>query len=153
MTAKAGDTLAKVGRRYGLTPGDLARINRFSYNTELHDGQRIVVYSPTGDAPREVTMGMTPESKRPKGSAAAAVSTSAKTPAKAAVGKTAVKTVAKAGPTTVKKAGTAGTTTGSKTVAAQTTAAHDQKSGARPASAVVKPVASGSGGGSGPKKK
>ena len=60
-TAKAGDTLAKLGRRYGLTPGDLARINRFSYNTELHEGDRIVVYSPTGDAPREVTMGMTPE--------------------------------------------------------------------------------------------
>ena len=37
-TCKAGDTLAKLGRRYGLTPGDLARINRFSYNTELHDG-------------------------------------------------------------------------------------------------------------------
>jgi membrane-bound lytic murein transglycosylase D len=65
-SCKAGDTLVKVGRRYGLTPGDLARINRFSYNTELHDGQRIVVYSPTGDAPREVTMGMTPEPKRPK---------------------------------------------------------------------------------------
>jgi membrane-bound lytic murein transglycosylase D len=63
--AKAGDTLIKVGRRYGLTAGDLARINRFSYNSELHDGQKIVVYSPTGDAPREVTMGMTPESKRP----------------------------------------------------------------------------------------
>jgi LysM repeat protein len=67
VTAKAGDTLAKLGRRYGLTPGDLARINRFSYNTELHEGQRIVVYSPTGDAPREVTMGLTPEPKRPKG--------------------------------------------------------------------------------------
>jgi len=65
-TAKAGDTLAKLGRRYGLTPGDLARINRFSYNTELHDGDRIVVYSPTGDAPREVTMGMTPGKKRPE---------------------------------------------------------------------------------------
>ena len=63
-TAKSGDTLAKVGRRYGLTAGDLARINRFSYNTELHDGQKIVVYSPTGDAPREVTMGLTPEAKR-----------------------------------------------------------------------------------------
>ena len=47
-TAKAGDTLVRVGRRYGLTPGDLARINRFSYATELHEGQRIVVYSPTG---------------------------------------------------------------------------------------------------------
>jgi membrane-bound lytic murein transglycosylase D len=64
-TAKAGDTLNKVGRRYGLTAGDLARINRFSYNTELHDGQKIVVYSPTGEVPREVTMGMTPEPKRP----------------------------------------------------------------------------------------
>ncbi len=64
-TAKAGDTLAKLGRRYGLTPGDLARINRFSYNTELHEGDRLVVYSPTGDAPREVTRGMTPGEKRP----------------------------------------------------------------------------------------
>jgi murein DD-endopeptidase MepM/ murein hydrolase activator NlpD len=63
-TARSGDTLAKVGRRYGLTAGDLARINRFSYNTELHDGQKIVVYSPTGDAPRDVTMGLTPEAKR-----------------------------------------------------------------------------------------
>jgi membrane-bound lytic murein transglycosylase D len=69
VIAKAGDTLVKVGRRYGLTPGDLARINRFSYNTELHEGQRIVVYSPTGDAPREVTMGLTPEPRRPKGTA------------------------------------------------------------------------------------
>jgi membrane-bound lytic murein transglycosylase D len=73
-TAKAGDTLAKLGRRYGLTPGDLARINRFSYNTELHDGDRIVVYSPTGDAPREVTRGMTPGEKRP-GRAAATTTT------------------------------------------------------------------------------
>jgi membrane-bound lytic murein transglycosylase D len=64
-TAKPGDTLAKLGRRYGLTPGDLARINRFSYNTELHEGDRIVVYSPTGEAPREVTRGMTPGEKRP----------------------------------------------------------------------------------------
>jgi membrane-bound lytic murein transglycosylase D len=65
-TAKSGDTLAKLGRRYGLTPGDLARINRFSYNTELHEGDRVVVYSPTGDAPREVSMGMTPGKKRPE---------------------------------------------------------------------------------------
>jgi membrane-bound lytic murein transglycosylase D len=65
-TAKPGDTLAKLGRRYGLTPGDLARINRFSYNTELHEGDRVVVYSPTGDAPRGVTMGMTPGKKRPE---------------------------------------------------------------------------------------
>ena len=56
--------MAKVGRRYGLTPGDLARINRFSYNTELHEGQRIVVYSPVGEPPREVTMGMAAGAKR-----------------------------------------------------------------------------------------
>ena len=68
-TCKSGDNLAKVGRRYGLTAGDLARINRFSYNTELHDGQKIVVYSPNGDAPREVTMGLTPEGKRPASAA------------------------------------------------------------------------------------
>jgi membrane-bound lytic murein transglycosylase D len=63
-SCKAGDNLAKVGRRYGLTAGDLARINRFSYNTELHDGQKIVVYSPAGDAPRDAGMGLTPEGKR-----------------------------------------------------------------------------------------
>jgi membrane-bound lytic murein transglycosylase D len=65
-TCKGGDTLAKLGRRYGLTPGDLARINRFSYNTELHEGDRIVVYSPTGEAAREVTRGMTPGDRRPE---------------------------------------------------------------------------------------
>jgi membrane-bound lytic murein transglycosylase D len=65
-TAKAGDTLAKLGRRYGLTPGDLARINRFSYNTELHEGDKIVVYSPTGEPTREIARGMTPSQKRPE---------------------------------------------------------------------------------------
>jgi membrane-bound lytic murein transglycosylase D len=77
-TCKAGDTLAKLGRRYGLTPGDLARINRFSYNTELHEGDRIVVYSPTGDAPREVSMGMTPSKKRPERGAPPARATETK---------------------------------------------------------------------------
>jgi membrane-bound lytic murein transglycosylase D len=73
--AKAGDTLAKLGRRYGLTVGDLARINRFSYNTELHEGDKIVVYSPTGDAPRELAQGMTPSKKRPSHDAPAASAT------------------------------------------------------------------------------
>src|SRR5262245_7707269 len=80
-TAKAGDSLAKLGRRYGLTPGDLARINRFSYNTELHEGDRIVVYSPTGDAPHERTMGMTPDKKRPERAAAAPTPARAPDPA------------------------------------------------------------------------
>lgn len=58
IEAKTGDTLAKLGRRYGLTVGDLARINRFSYGTELHDGQRVVVYSPVGEPGRDVAQGM-----------------------------------------------------------------------------------------------
>jgi membrane-bound lytic murein transglycosylase D len=91
VTAKVGDTLAKMGRRYGLSPGDLARINRFSYNTELHEGQRIIVYSPTGEPPREVSMGMTPEPRRPKGGVAAT------TPAKAGPAKPGAKPAAKAG--------------------------------------------------------
>jgi hypothetical protein len=82
----------KLGRRYGLTPGDLARINRFSYNTELHEGDRIVVYSPTGDAPHERTMGMTPSTKRPE---RGAVSTPARA-ADAAGKKKPTTTIAKA---------------------------------------------------------
>lgn len=94
VTAKAGDTLAKLGRRYGLTPGDLARINRFSYNTELHEGQHIVVYSPTGEPPREVAMGLTPEPKRPKAGSVGAIGAGAaahKTPGRPTGAKVAVK--------------------------------------------------------------
>jgi membrane-bound lytic murein transglycosylase D len=103
VTAKAGDTLAKVGRRYGLTPGDLARINRFSYNTELHEGQRIVVYSPTGEPAREVSMGLTPEPRRPKAGAPASAA-SGKAPGKPGT-KMAVKANDKA--TATNKAGAA----------------------------------------------
>ncbi|MES1204877.1 MAG: transglycosylase SLT domain-containing protein [Pseudomonadota bacterium] len=76
IEAKAGDTLAKLGRRYGLTVGDLARINRFSYNTDLQGGQKVVVYSPVGEGAREVAQGMTGETRRdrvrgPSGSDAA----------------------------------------------------------------------------------
>jgi membrane-bound lytic murein transglycosylase D len=81
-SAKAGDTLAKLGRRYGLTPGDLARINRFSYNTELHEGDRVVVYSPTGEAPHEVTRGMTPGEKRPGRATAVKTATTTGSPHK-----------------------------------------------------------------------
>jgi membrane-bound lytic murein transglycosylase D len=95
-TAKTGDTLVKLGRRYGLTPGDLARINRFSYNTELHEGDRVVVYSPTGDAPHERTMGMTPEKKRPERGAAPAVARSSDAAAKKKPAATVAKADAKA---------------------------------------------------------
>jgi len=42
--ARKGDTLASVGRRFGLSVGSLARINRFARTTQLSEGQRIVVY-------------------------------------------------------------------------------------------------------------
>ena len=43
-TARKGDTLRLVGRRVGLTIGDLARINKFSRHTSLAKGQKIIVY-------------------------------------------------------------------------------------------------------------
>ena len=64
IEAKAGETLVRLGRRYGLTVGDLARINRFSYNTELQPGQKVVVYSPAGATPRELAQGLSPEPRR-----------------------------------------------------------------------------------------
>ena len=68
IEAKANDTLAKLGRRYGLTLGDLARINRFPSSTELHEGQKVVVYSPVGDPGRDVARGMAPgPSRRDRG--------------------------------------------------------------------------------------
>jgi LysM repeat protein len=65
--ARAGDTLAKIARRYGLQPGDLARINRLSYSSELAAGQKIYVYSPTPELPREVAVGRTIPRRRPAG--------------------------------------------------------------------------------------
>jgi len=67
VETKSGDTLAKLGRRYGLTVGDLARINRFSYNTELRDGQKVVVYAPLGEPPRDVAQGMAGSARRDRG--------------------------------------------------------------------------------------
>jgi hypothetical protein len=58
-TARASDTLAKIAKRYGLAPGDLARVNRLSATSELAEGQKIVVYSPTPELPREITAART----------------------------------------------------------------------------------------------
>jgi membrane-bound lytic murein transglycosylase D len=69
VEVRPGDTLARIGRRYGLTVGDLARINRFAYSTELKNGQKIVVYSPTGEPARELARGMAAEARRERGGA------------------------------------------------------------------------------------
>jgi membrane-bound lytic murein transglycosylase D len=65
--ARPGDTLAKIARRYGLQPGDLARINKLSYSSELAEGQRIFVYSPTPELPREIAVGRSAPHRRPSG--------------------------------------------------------------------------------------
>jgi peptidoglycan lytic transglycosylase D len=65
--ARPGDTLAKIARRYGLQPGDLARINKLSYSSALEEGQRIYVYSPTPELPREIAVGRTVPHRRPGG--------------------------------------------------------------------------------------
>jgi len=58
-SARASDTLAKIAKRYGLTPGDLARVNRLSATSELTEGQKVVVYSPTPELPKEITAKVT----------------------------------------------------------------------------------------------
>jgi len=83
VETKSGDTLAKLGRRYGLTVGDLARINRFSYNTELRDGQKVVVYAPIGEPPRDVAQGMAGSTRRDRGLAAVPHGAAAPAPGKA----------------------------------------------------------------------
>lgn len=68
--ARPGDTLAKIARRYGLRPNDLARINRLSYNANLEEGQEVIVYSPSPELPREEALGHTaPGARRPASSA------------------------------------------------------------------------------------
>ncbi len=64
-SARAGDTLTKIAKRYGLAPGDLARVNRLSATSDLGEGQRIVVYSPTPELPKEITAKVTGTSKKP----------------------------------------------------------------------------------------
>jgi membrane-bound lytic murein transglycosylase D len=64
-SARAGDNLAKIAKRYGLTPGDLARVNRLSATSELTEGQKVVVYSPTPELPKEITAKVTGAPKKP----------------------------------------------------------------------------------------
>jgi membrane-bound lytic murein transglycosylase D len=63
-SARGGDTLGKIAKRYGLAPGDLARVNRLSATSELTEGQKVVVYSPTPELPKEITTKVTGSSKK-----------------------------------------------------------------------------------------
>jgi membrane-bound lytic murein transglycosylase D len=44
LVAKDGDTLESIGKKYGLTKYDVARINRRSYVTPLEPGEELIVY-------------------------------------------------------------------------------------------------------------
>jgi membrane-bound lytic murein transglycosylase D len=95
-TARASDTLAKIAKRYGLAPGDLARVNRLSATSELAEGQKIVVYSPTPELPREITAANSVAAKRPAptGKTILAKNTSTHATPKGTVAHSPVKTVA-----------------------------------------------------------
>ena len=86
-TARAGDTLAKIARRYGLQPGDLARINKLSYSSALSEGQKVVVYSPTPELPREASVGRAAPTRRPAAGPAKPAAGSGKGGASATAGK------------------------------------------------------------------
>jgi len=66
VTARAGDTLVKIARRFGLQPGDLARVNRLAWWAELPEGRPLVVYT-SAAPPRELAVGRTLSPKRPAG--------------------------------------------------------------------------------------
>ena len=44
-TARPGDTLSSIGRRFGLTVGSLMRINQVDRRAKLQPGQTIIVYA------------------------------------------------------------------------------------------------------------
>jgi peptidoglycan lytic transglycosylase D len=43
-TVRAGDSLTRLSKRFGLSVGSLMRINKFSRRTKLQAGQKVVVY-------------------------------------------------------------------------------------------------------------
>jgi membrane-bound lytic murein transglycosylase D len=45
IAAREGDTLASIGKRYGMTVGQMERVNRRGRSDDLPAGERIVVYT------------------------------------------------------------------------------------------------------------
>lgn len=46
VTAKAGETIETIGKRYGISPGLMERINRRGRSELLAEGERVVVWAP-----------------------------------------------------------------------------------------------------------
>jgi membrane-bound lytic murein transglycosylase D len=50
ITARDGDSWASIGRRYGVSAGNLERINQRSRSSSLRPGDKVIVYVPLGRA-------------------------------------------------------------------------------------------------------
>ncbi len=96
LAAKAGETLEAIGKRYGITPGLMERINRKGRSEPLKEGERVVVWSAASKSPPVAaparpaalpTPAAMPEIPEPNGSAATSVATpSLDTPPSAELG-------------------------------------------------------------------
>jgi LysM repeat protein len=65
VEAKDGDTLATLGRRYGMSVGWMERINRRSRKKKLEAGDKLVVYVPGGRVPAKVAGAADSDSDEP----------------------------------------------------------------------------------------
>src|SRR5690606_4036650 len=45
ITAKEGDSLESIGKRYGMTVGSMERVNRRSRSTKVVPGEHLIVYT------------------------------------------------------------------------------------------------------------
>jgi membrane-bound lytic murein transglycosylase D len=61
ISARDGDTLAGIGKRYGLSAGMMERINHFSRNQRLAAGTPVTVYAKSGPVETEVLLSRTPD--------------------------------------------------------------------------------------------
>ena len=50
VTARAGDTLESIGKRFDVTVRTMERVNRRGRTDALHEGETVVVYAPVGTA-------------------------------------------------------------------------------------------------------
>jgi hypothetical protein len=61
VRAREGDTLASIGKRYGLSAGMMERINHISRGEALAQGAPVVVYAKNGPQPREIMVSRAPD--------------------------------------------------------------------------------------------
>src|SRR5690606_3600598 len=61
VRAREGDTLASIGRRYGMSAGMMERINHFARHQQLAAGSPVVVYAKYGTNSREVFVSRAPD--------------------------------------------------------------------------------------------